>query len=107
MTLGEEGRRTGRRDCFDRICDKNDVILLRKADLGEQELYYKHYPKWSLKDAEDGEPVFWNSPSAGNLWVLGYADGNGSLYFNGMKSGRTWTTEHVLKFDPNNLPVNN
>lgn len=84
---------------------KSNITEIRKATKEEQELYYTHYPQWSIKDAKDGEPV-WVRVRHSTEWYLRYATGRGSIYLNQKKSGKDSTWVHYMKFDPNNLPVN-
>jgi hypothetical protein len=70
------------------------------------EIFGSPEPKWTIKDAKDGEPV-WCKNSMTGVWELKYANGIGGVYLGQKKSGSSWYGNiECMKFDPDNLPVN-
>jgi hypothetical protein len=70
------------------------------------EIFGRPKPKWTIKDAKDGEPV-WFKNTIRNVWELGYSNGTGAVYVGQRKSGDSASGySEYMKFDPDNLPVN-
>ena len=65
-----------------KLCYKEDVKELRLATKEEQELYYKHWPKFP----KDGQLCIVRD-STDDGWILRYSNGKGEFYSYGEKSG--------------------
>jgi len=89
------------RSDYGKTCDKENIVLLRKANKKEEEIHYKHFPQWSLEQAKDQEPV-WIADIEGGLWFFKYADGKGNEHQK--KQGEVYKPKYARPFDPNNLP---
>lgn len=60
---------------------------------------------WTVNDLKDGEPA-WVRPYVNSAFELCYSNGKGNFYAGQIKSGNVLPFNHVLPFDPYNLPVN-
>ena len=92
---------------LNRICEEHEVVELRLATEEESKLYYQHYqhfPKWSINDTVDGEPV-WSKNDILSNWLLRYSDGKGGVYNGQYKEGSTTSFSFYKKFDLTDLPV--